>query len=220
MELGVVACLLLGTLAIVGVETRRPRLVMIGKPAATLVLLLVVGLPPSNRFSWLVAGGLLCSVAGDIALLGEGDREFIIGTAAFLVAHVFYSAAFLGVSTISAGRGLWAPGHFPLPALAVVAASAALVVLLWPRLGKLRGPVAIYAVAITFMVLAAFATWGGPLPRAAARVAAFGSLLFYMSDSSLAWSRFRRPFPHAGLLTLATYWLGQIGIALAARWQG
>ena len=41
--------------------------------------------------------------------------------------------------------------------------------------------------------------------------------LFYASDSSLALNRFRRPIPHAPFLTLGLYWLGQIGIALAAR---
>jgi alkenylglycerophosphocholine hydrolase len=213
MEMGVVACLLLGTLAVIGSETGRPRLVTIGKPLATLSLLLVVGLPPSGRFGWLVAVGVLFSVAGDVALLGESDREFIVGTVAFLIAHLFYIPAFLGVRALGGG-------HFPLPALAVIASSGLLVVLLWPNLGALRVPIVLYAVVITALVLAAFATWGGPLPRPAAVAAAVGSLLFYFSDASVAWKRFRRPFRYGGLVTLSTYWLGQIGIALAARWHG
>lgn len=214
VELGVAVCLLLGVLAIVGAETGRPWLVRIGKPLATLSLLLVVGVPPSGRFGWLVAGGILFSVAGDVALLGESDREFIVGTVAFLIAHLFYIPAFLGAGA----RG---PAHsFPLPALAVIASSGALVVLLWPNLGKLRLPIVAYAAVITALVLAAFATWGGPLPREAAVVAAAGSVLFYFSDASVAWKRFRRPFRFGGLVTLGTYWLGQIGIALAARWHG
>ena len=49
------------------------------------------------------------------------------------------------------------------------------------------------------------------------RVPAGGAVLFYVSDASLALNKFRRPFPHAAWLTLGVYWLGQIGIALAAR---
>ena len=55
----------------------------------------------------------------------------------------------------------------------------------------------------------------GGLPNGA--YAAAGSLLFYASDTSLALNRFRRGIPHAPFLTLGLYWLGQIGIAIAAR---
>jgi uncharacterized membrane protein YhhN len=211
LPLAIAICAALGLMAIAGLETRRPALVAIGKPGATLALLLLVGIPPVAPFGWLIAGGILFSVVGDIALLGDGDREFLVGTAAFLIAHVFYSAAFLGVAS-------WT--RFPAASLAVVAFSAVLVTRLWPALGKMRIPVAIYAAAITVMVIAAFAAWRGPLPRWAAASAALGSLLFYLSDASLAWNRFRRPLPHAGIITLTSYWAGQIGIALAARWQG
>jgi hypothetical protein len=42
-------------------------------------------------------------------------------------------------------------------------------------------------------------------------------VLFYISDATLAWNKFRRPVPHASIVTMGVYWLGQIGIALAAR---
>ena len=72
MVLGIAACIVFGVLAIVGGETGRPALVRIGKPLATLSLLLVVGIPPGNRFQTLDVIGILFSLAGDIALLGEG----------------------------------------------------------------------------------------------------------------------------------------------------
>jgi YhhN-like protein len=37
-----------------------------------------------------------------------------------------------------------------------------------------------------------------------------------VSDSSLAINRFRRPIPHVPLLAFGVYWLGQLGIAIAA----
>jgi uncharacterized membrane protein YhhN len=81
--------------------------------------------------------------------------------------------------------------------------------------GNLRVPVAVYAGALSAMVVAAFSTLGGGLPGAAA--AAVGAVLFYVSDSSLAIDRFVRPIRHGSLLSVGVYWLGQLGIAIAAR---
>jgi len=55
---------------------------------------------------------------------------------------------------------------------------------------------------------------GGPLLMAP--FAAVGAILFYVSDSSLAINKFRRPIPHVALLAFGVYWLGQLGIAIAA----
>ena len=71
-----------------------------------------------------------------------------------------------------------------------------------------------YAVVISAMVVTAWATIGGPLAMAPS--AAVGAVLFYISDSSLALNRFRKPIPHVALLAMGVYWLGQLGIAIAA----
>jgi uncharacterized membrane protein YhhN len=219
MALGIAACLLLGTLAIVGAEIGRPGLVRIGKPLATAALWLIVGLPPWSHFQTLVAVGILFSLAGDIALLGDGDREFLIGTGAFLAAHVCYIFAFAGATSASqagAGAYLWPP------TFVAVAASIALVALLWRKAGKMRVAIVIYAAAITTMLVTAFASArvSAPASTLAAVATVAGVILFYASDSSLAWNRFRGRLPRSALITLSTYWLGQIGIALAARWHG
>jgi hypothetical protein len=65
------------------------------------------------------------------------------------------------------------------------------------------------------MVVSAWATIGSHL--AWAPFAAVGALLFYISDSSLALDRFYKKIPHVAYLALGVYWLGQIGIAIAAR---
>jgi uncharacterized membrane protein YhhN len=41
-------------------------------------------------------------------------------------------------------------------------------------------------------------------------------VLFYASDSMLAWDRFLKPLSHARLRVMVTYHLGQIGIILGA----
>jgi uncharacterized membrane protein YhhN len=43
-----------------------------------------------------------------------------------------------------------------------------------------------------------------------------GAVLFYISDSTLALNRFRRPIPHIAFFAIGIYWLGQLGIAIAA----
>jgi uncharacterized membrane protein YhhN len=82
----------------------------------------------------------------------------------------------------------------------------------------LRGPVVLYASAITAMAAGAFATMAGHWPPAASAAAAGGALFFFYSDATLAWNRFVHPLRHGQTINLILYWMGQLGIALAARW--
>jgi uncharacterized membrane protein YhhN len=198
-----------GAIALYGMERGRRVLAVVFKPVTTALLLAVVG-PPASAFVWLVWVGLLASIAGDAALLRPGDKPFMVGLALFLVAHLLYVAAFVTVGAWSAwswvGLALVAPATFLLLRA------------LWPRVGALRVPVAAYAAAVSAMVVAAFSTVGGSL--SAAPLAAVGGLLFYVSDASLAVNRFVRPLRYATLLSVGVYWLGQLGIAVAARLAG
>jgi len=197
-----------GTLAVVRAETGRRRWVVVGKPIATAALLLVAG-APAGAFGWLVSAGLLLSLAGDVALLGDGDAGFRAGVALFLGAHACYGAGFLGQAGPGvAGFALGAP---------VLVVSVVWLAKLWGGLGAMRLPVVAYAVAISAMVVLAFGTRGGPLPPAASLLARVGACFFYVSDAGHGWFRFRRPARHAPLVTLGVYWIGQLGIALAAR---
>jgi uncharacterized membrane protein YhhN len=195
-----------GALALYALEHGRRRLALVTKPLTTILLLLIVG-RPTSRFSELVCVGLVASVAGDAVLLGAGPTPFMIGLGFFLIAHLAYVAAFatVGVWSAAAWAGLGV----------VVVATPVLIRVLWPRVGSLRGPVLAYAAALSAMVVAAFSTLGGALPDAA--LAALGAVLFYVSDASLAVNRFVRPIRYASLLSVGVYWLGQLGIALAAR---
>ncbi len=211
---GTLLVVVFGALAILGYEREWRALVYVAKPAATLSLLLIVGLPPGDHFDWLIAGGVLFNLAGDILLISDGDLPFMIAVPLVLTGHIFYTVAFAGAAV---GSAFWPP---PWPAYIVAVLSVALVVLLWPGLGIMKIPVVVYALAITAMVTAAYKTVGGGLPAMAASAATAGAFLFYFSDATLAWNRFRRHFAHAAALTLSTYWLGQLGIAWSARLHG
>ena len=208
--LPVVAVAVSGTLAIYGAERHVGWLHAIAKPLATVLLLAVVG-RPTTPFATRVEIGIALSVLGDVALLWSGPRAFMVGLAVFLMAHLAYVLAFAGVA-------IWSP-HVAL--VAVVAATTTTLVLraIWPGARGLHGPTVAYGVVISAMVISASATvgGGGGGPFAHGALAAAGAGLFYVSDASLALNRFRRRIPHIAFWTLGVYWLGQLGIALAAR---
>ena len=207
--LGIALVAIFGTLAIIGSETNRRGLLALAKPIATASLLLIVGPPPTYIVEKLVAFGIVFSVIGDGFLVVQSDRAFFAGTAAFLTAQILYAAAFWAMRS----------PERPIAPVAgiVVITSAMLVVSLWKQAGALRPAVAFYALAITLMVGTALGTLGGPMHPVAALCAAIGAVLFYISDATLAWDKFRKPVPHASFVTMGVYWVGQIGIALAAR---
>jgi hypothetical protein len=66
------ALLIFGALALIALLTADGRwrwLFLFAKPATTLSLLLVTGMPSQDRFGVLVIGALLLSALGDTALL-------------------------------------------------------------------------------------------------------------------------------------------------------
>jgi uncharacterized membrane protein YhhN len=208
----------LASIALLCADGRWRRMFVFAKPATTLSLLLVIGLPGQyaikDRFGVLVVGAVLLCALGDTALLYDGAGFFMAGLLLFLLAHAAFTAAFL----LGGGRG-------PLDLTALVGlavillASAWLVHKLWPSIERgLRGPVMFYALAISLMVGAAYVLLGGPWPTYVTFPITAGAVSFYLSDAILAWGRFRAPVPLQQTLNLTFYWIGQLGIALGARW--
>ncbi len=203
------------TSAVVGVLaslTHRPAVLRVAKPLTTMLLFVVVGWPQS-RFAWLIALGILFSLGGDVALLGDPKKTFLIGLGLFLVAHASYIVAFVG-AVIGAGSdaGLWSPSLIGA-ALVMVFVTTMLLRKLWPGAAGIRAPLVGYAVALGTMVVTAVAAAGA----GASPLIAVGAALFYVSDATLALDNFHRPIKRSAILTLGVYWLGQLGIALAAR---
>lgn len=116
----------------------------------------------------LPVAGLALSGAGDAALLGP-ESWFVPGMGAFGAAHACYIAA---LASGGAARGVR-----PLAAAAYAAAWAVLIVVLWPRLGRLRVPVAAYSLLLVAMAV---------LASGRNREAAAGGALFVASDALIA----------------------------------
>jgi alkenylglycerophosphocholine/alkenylglycerophosphoethanolamine hydrolase len=199
--------------ALLGVELKRRWLLIVAKPLATLSLL-GVAMGGGTLTASLVTLGLLFSTTGDTALLLKSRAAFLVGLFAFLVAHLLYAAAFL----VEGAGPAWSP---LVGVLVFGSASGWLVRRMWGGLlPALRVPLMIYTATCTAMAAAAFSTLMGPWQPAASEAATAGALLFFLSDSNLAWIDFVEPYPHGQTVTLSLYWAGQLGIALAARWSG
>lgn len=138
---------------------------------------------------------LACWALGD-ALLLDKDRYFLHGLGAFLIGHIWF-IALVGLNT-----------GVSVPALLFgVALAAGMLTLLWPGLRpKLRLPVALYALALAGVL--GVAAPGGSLA---------GAAVFMLSDTILAWNRFRTPLPRGDLLVMVTYYSAVFLIALGCR---
>ncbi len=178
------------------------------KPITTsLIIALALLLPPTTPapYKLLVLVGLIVSLGGDIFLMLPDDR-FVPGLLSFLVAHIFYSAAF--TRGVDLSLTWWAVTLY-------LAYGALMLALLRPRLGSLQAPVLAYMGVILVMGWLALERWLA-LGTTASLLAAIGAALFVISDSTLALDRFRTSFAAGRALTLATYFAAQwlIGVSV------
>ena len=157
-----------------------------------------------------IAAALFFSWVGDVCLLMEarGPGWFMAGLASFLLAHIMYIIFFL-----RARRRQTAPKKWNIPVSALIGVYAiGLVVFLYPYIGKLQLPVAIYALTIASMLVAALHAFDNSAVNAG-RYCIAGAVLFLCSDSLLAINKFYHTFPAAGVCIMATYGLAQFAIA-------
>jgi uncharacterized membrane protein YhhN len=153
-------------------------------------------------FSWI----------GDIILMftDKGELYFIFGLVLFLISHVFYIALFLKQKS-----------HTKAAAKPISLASCLIVLvylksmlsLLFPTLGPLKVPVAVYAVTISIMLIAAlrgYFNWN----NSAKYFVLFGAVLFVVSDSLLAIDKFHSALPAASLSIMSTYLAAQFFISI------
>lgn len=181
------------------------------KPLATaLIFVLAWRARPalSPRYRRWVLAGIAGSLAGDVFLMLPGDL-FVPGLLAFLLAHGCFIAAFLGDSRFAAPA--W-------PLAACLAYGALNLALLWGAIDvPLRLPVIVYVAVLATMGGQAWARAQTRRDDAAAQLAARGALVFMLSDSVLAWDRFRGPLPLASLWVLAAYYLALWWIARSVQ---
>jgi uncharacterized membrane protein YhhN len=197
----------------VAADKKIKALEYFAKPATMLALLVWVWAQAGwgGPMLWFSIGAVFC-LAGDIFLMLPWNL-FIFGLLSFLLGHIFYI-----VALNNAAPYLNALGIVMLVVLGIY------IGWLYPKLARglkakrqdmLRIPVMVYTVVISLMVYSAILTWTRlGWTTTAALLASSGAVLFYASDSMLAWDRFVNPLSHARLRVMVTYHLGQIGILL------
>jgi uncharacterized membrane protein YhhN len=181
-----------------------PALNFIFKPLATLCVIAYAwprgaGMVLQRR--WVLIG-LVCSLAGDVALLWP-QQGFLPGLVSFLLAHLAYLRAF----TVQRRLASW-----PWAFVAYAAVAGLILWRLWPGVpGALQAPVVAYVVCLASMAAQATVLWHGGVERG--RVLALGGALFVVSDALLATNKFAGPLPLASLWILSSYWAAQWCIA-------
>lgn len=166
-----------------------------------------------GNFSKLIFTGLFFSLAGDIALLfGAGGNFFLIGLAAFLVAHIFYSIAFFRDYKYDP-QASKKYGHLMLFVMATF--TIAFYIWLRPYLGEMKIPVMAYMVIISTMAILAGYRYQRVNPLSFQLILA-GAIFFIVSDTLLAINKFVMPFLYSGVFIMATYMLAQFLITMGA----
>lgn len=188
----------------VAVWRRRRGLRWFTKPG-TMAALIVVAmlLDPADPVirAWFVAA-LVLSLAGDVFLLLT-EKWFVAGLGSFLLAHVAYVVGLL----LAFRNGWWLAAGLVLVAGFSTWVGRRVVTAVSARDSALAGPVVAYIAVISVMVVAAFGTGAG--------WAVAGALLFYGSDSILAWDRFVGSLPKGPLAVMITYHLAQMSLVVS-----
>jgi uncharacterized membrane protein YhhN len=180
----------------IAVSNKQTRLEYLAKPATLAALLLYAA--NGSASPWLIAA-LALSLLGDVYLMLPGDL-FIAGLSAFLLAHLAYIG---DIDATVGGRLCW------LVVVLALSSPLSLRILRSVTDPGLRVAVCVYMLAIALMV--------GSAVAAGEWLAVLGALLFFASDSLIAWNRFVVPLPWAPTAIIVTYHLGQWGLATALR---
>ena len=180
------------------------------KPLLMPLLFLYVYYQEAFSTKKLLLLGLTFSWIGDILLLfaSRGELSFIAGLLSFLTAHVFYIYLFSKLGTTVAYKKnlvFWAGFIMILLYL------QSLLAMLSPKLGTLKIPVTIYAVAISIMLAFAWRGYFSWNPSSRFFIL-FGAMSFVASDSLLAINKFNSPFEYASFFIMVTYLAAQYGI--------
>ncbi len=151
-----------------------------------------------DKYSIILLIGLFFCMLGDTFIV----ISFVMGLIAFLIGHLFYIGGFLTRWTFS-----WL--RFSTIVLITIYAflmgNKLVSSLQMNDIAYLIIPVILYICVISFMFWSANMTGN--------KFAIFGSTLFVISDSVLAWNKFINDVPYSDEIIMVTYYLAQFFIA-------
>lgn len=183
---------------------------------AVMVLWIVWLVQNGSLTNWMVCFviGSIFSLIGDILLMLPFNL-FILGLISFLLAHISY--------IVGINRSL--PPVKPVGVIIFLV----IIIIAWRiyrrlaqgmqvnKLHNLKLPVLFYSFVISIMTLSALLT----LTQAdwsfiSAAFISGGAILFFISDTIIAWEKFISPISYGSLKTMVSYHLAQAGILIGA----
>jgi uncharacterized membrane protein YhhN len=199
----------------IAVAKNWKRLEYFAKPGVMLALLayLATANALQGQLVWFTLG-VFFSMFGDIFLMLPKE-QFIPGLISFLLAHLAYTVGF----TTSLP-------NLDLPTIILIFILLLTAYQVFKRISegldskqltRLKIPVLAYTIIITLMVFSAITTflrleWS----FLSAMSVSIGAILFFLSDTILAWNKFVQPLRFGKLITIINYHAGQILIVIGA----
>ena len=199
---------------LIAVTNALTEIRLVTKPLITISLMLFVHftIKRKSRFTSKILAGLFFSLLGDVFLMFVPANEFyfMLGLGAFLIAHLFYIAAFYLDST----NKIEVHKRYVLPIFMVFGFSClSYYYLLRPYLGGMNIPVLVYCFVITIMGIMAALRYGKTNFKSFFWILT-GAILFIISDAILAYNKFVEHMQIGHLLVMITYMLAQFLIAM------
>lgn len=202
-----------------GVFFENPTLVFATKPFLMPLLFLWLATETRNQpprfLKKMTFAGLAFAMLGDVLLMwGNQPFFFMLGLVAFLFTHLSYIGGFSSICNLDKGFLRQQPSIV----LPFVAFGGGLVWMLWSGIpAGMKLPVSIYAAVITAMTLSVL-NLRQTVARHVFQSLFAGALLFMLSDSLIAWSKFGgNASAVTGLGVMATYIAGQFLIVKGVR---
>ncbi|MEK8127913.1 lysoplasmalogenase [Paenibacillus filicis] len=176
------------------------------KPGTILLIMGLAGLTRnvSKAYKTCIIVGLFLSAIGDSLLLLPGKQWFAAGLFAFLAAHLVYIMAFITKWKFSSVHWL---SLIPIAVYSYFLLRKLQEGMYTSGNSGLWMPVLIYVIVISIMI------WSAVISRS--RIAVAGAVLFFLSDSLLAWNMFVAPLAWAKYGVMITYYSAQFLIALS-----
>ncbi|EED34546.1 YhhN-like protein [Luminiphilus syltensis NOR5-1B] len=208
IDIGIILVAVISVIALLWCDRNHPPMEWLFKPLASVcfVLLAMSGGAQDSTYGALILGGLCLSVIGDLMLIPKNEKAFTFGLSAFLLAHLFYAAAFLQLPVNTYGLLM---SVAPAGILGI-----ATVRWLYRDLPAKRvTPVFTYIVVICLVLVAAGGTWKTGL-SGWILVGAWG---FAASDLSVAGQQFKQAGLRYRAWGLPLYFASQMMLAWSAR---
>ena len=199
---------LAGVLAILNwlaVARTNKILEYVSKPSATIAFLLTAVFLDVDHSSswWLRLAALVFCLAGDVFLMLPRNA-FIPGLASFAVGQILFTASFLAAGI---EMSLLLVGLIVLVPAAFVLARRFIGALRLREMNELVVPVSVYLVVISAMAVMSIASGSW--------LAVAGAVIFMVSDSLIAETRFVQPKQWHSVGIMVTYHLALAGLTLS-----